>query len=283
MRIGKTLTLALIASMLLSVVAVLSLVSADGTTIGVEPSTAIAPCTPTFKVEIWARNVADLAGVEFKLGYDTMVLTATEIAYGDVFGGTYFQLKSEIDDAEGYLHYAVMQWFGEPGVSGDGRVAIVTFTGPGESSLDLYETKLGDSDATPIYHTALDGYYAGHWEAPPNVDLYAKVVNVKEKHMSTCTLQTIKGLVTNEGTEGAYVRAQFVILDTDDTIMGVATGDAVWIDPGKSKWTTAEWHVEDPGSYYVKGVIEYGLDGVNFAGYDAEFRVVGPSWFKASE
>jgi len=127
---GKTLLcLALVTSMLLGVVMVVP-VGAPSTTIGVEPDSIVdldfGPGS-NFTVEIWVRNVADLAGVEFKLAYNTMVLTATSIAYGDVFGPTYFPLINEINDADGYLHYGAMQAFGEPGV-GDGRAAIITFT-----------------------------------------------------------------------------------------------------------------------------------------------------------
>ena len=172
---GKTLLcLTLVTLMLLSVF-MIGPVSAPSTTIGVEPDWIVDPGLgpgSTFTVEIWVRDVADLAGLEFHLGYDTTVLTATLIEYGDIFGATYFPLISEINDTEGYLHYSIMEMFGEPGFYGDGRAAIINFTvdSVGASALDLYDTKLGDSSAppVPIVHEALDGYF---YTPPPSVTL----------------------------------------------------------------------------------------------------------------
>ena len=91
--------------------------SAQETTIGVEPDKMINSALQagmTFKVGVWVRNVADLAGVEFKLGYNTTVLTATLIEYGGIFGETYFMWTSTINDAGGYLHYSISERWGEP-------------------------------------------------------------------------------------------------------------------------------------------------------------------------
>jgi hypothetical protein len=140
-------------------------VRAQSTTIGVEPDSIVDPGLgpgSNFTVEIWVRNVTDLAGVEFKLAYNTTVLNATSIAYGDIFGPTYFPLISEIHDDEGYVWYGFMEAFGEPSFNGSGRVAIINFTvdSLGESVLGLYDTKLGDSASppNPIIHTVIDGF-----------------------------------------------------------------------------------------------------------------------------
>jgi len=294
MKIGKTLTLVLIASMLLSI-AMMSPVSGQGTTIGVEPE--ITTTGSTFTVEIWIRNVADIKGFEFKLAYDTTVLTATEIEYGGIFGPSVLVFPPILNDEEGMIGYAVMMPVGS--FSGDGRAAIIHFTvdGPGISVLDLYDSKLANSEADPITHTREDGYFGPY--PLPLVEYWAKLVNVKKKHMDVCTTQTITGLITNKGEEGGYVRAKFAILDAaTGTPVDIATSDALWIGAGADVKVTAEWHVGTPGSYYVKGVIELSCDGINFVNYDSLmgieseiipipgglglFRVVGPSWFKAA-
>jgi len=145
----------------------IGLVGAQPTwTIGVEPSSKIDPGLgpgSTFTVEIWVRNVTDLVGVEFKLGYNKTVLNATSITYGGVFGppGDYFPLISAIYYDAGYLHYSIMEMFGQPGFTGDGRAATINFTvlSFGESVLDLYDTILGiESGAMP--HDVLDGYFS---------------------------------------------------------------------------------------------------------------------------
>ena len=124
-------------------------VGAQSTTIGVEPIDTIDPglgTGSTFTVEIWIREIVDLAGVEFKLGYNTTVLTATTITYGGIFGVDYFPLISDIDDTEGYLVYGFMEAMGDPSFNGSGRAAIIDFTvdSYGDCALDLYDTKLGD-------------------------------------------------------------------------------------------------------------------------------------------
>jgi len=177
-------------------------VGAQTTTIGVEPDSIVDPGLgpgSTFSVEIWVRQVSDLAGVEFKLGYDTTVLTATTITYGDIFGPTKFDLISKIVDAEGYLHYCIMEQFGEPAFEGDGRVAIITFSvdSMGGSTLDLYDIILGDSSVPPgfILHDALDGSFSNvavHDIAVTSVTPDPTGVNVGDS-------VTINVTVTNQG------------------------------------------------------------------------------------
>ena len=152
--------------MLLGVVMVVP-VGAQSTTIGVEPQGTIDHNLGTgswFTVEIWVRNVADLAGVDYKLGYDTTVLTATNVAYGGIFDPDYFPLSNQINDTEGWVFHGFMEAFGDPGFYGDGRAAIINFTvdSLGESALHLYDTKLGDSTPVPvpISHTVIDGYFS---------------------------------------------------------------------------------------------------------------------------
>ena len=165
---GKTLLcLTSVALMLLGVL-MIGLVGAQPTwTIGVEPSSIVDPGLgpgSTFTVEIWARNVTDLVGVEFKLGYNKTVLNATSITYGGVFGppGDYFPLISEIYYDAGYLHYSIMEMFGQPGFDGDGRAATISFTvlSFGESVLDLYDTILGHETSGGMPHDVLDGYFS---------------------------------------------------------------------------------------------------------------------------
>ena len=158
--------MALVASMLFGVF-MIGPVAAPSATIGVEPQGVVnhnLGIGSWFTVEIWARNVADLAGLDFWLGYDTTVLTATLIENGGIFGGNYFLLTSNINDAEGKLNYAFNENPADPGYDGDGRLAIINFTvdSLGESALDLYETEFSDSMLPPtITHPPeLDGYFS---------------------------------------------------------------------------------------------------------------------------
>jgi len=105
----KVFALFFIASMLLGIATLprMNVKAQEPTTIGVEPENIVDPTLgkgQTFKVEVWIRNVANLAGVEFKLGYNTTILNATKIDYGGIFGPTYFQLIRKIYDVEEYIY-----------------------------------------------------------------------------------------------------------------------------------------------------------------------------------
>ena len=207
-------------------------VSAPSTTIGVEPEvdTVNPDLVPgsKFAVEIWIREVEDLTGLEFTLGYDTTVLTATLITYGDIFGATYFPLISDINEAEGYLIYGIMEALGDPSFYGDGRVAIINFTvdSLGDSVLDLYDTKLGDSAAppVPIIHAALDGYFNN--VPPPSVTLARHSAWPEHHHYVTGkdedSSNDLFAIVKNDGTEDTYIKVVFTV--TRDG-QGIPVGD----------------------------------------------------------
>jgi len=135
------------------------------------------------------------------------------VALGDVdIGASLVTFKSTTDpfekhrenaqvnaqyDPGGYLHYSIMEAFGEPAFTGSGRVANITFTvdSPGESLLDLFYTYLGDELAQPIYHTTIDGYFA---------NMYVHDVAVTEVAVSTDDIAVgssvfINVTVKNEG------------------------------------------------------------------------------------
>ena len=169
---GKTLLcLAFVTSMLLGT-AMISPVGAQSTTFGVEPP-SIVDLLPgsTVTVEIWIRNVTDLQILEFHLGYNTTVLNATSIAYGGIFGDTYFLWGSEIWDDLGWLAYSISPPLPVTPFNGSGRAAIINFTvdSLGDSALDLYETALRDSDGQLIDHETIDGSVVVIPEFPPSM------------------------------------------------------------------------------------------------------------------
>ena len=151
----------------------MSRVGAQDTTFGVEPpvvSDEAFVAGSDFAVELWIRDFTDLTGFEFKLAYDTTVLTATEIEYGGIFGETYWPLINVIYDEEGWLGFSCMQMFGEDPVDGSGRAAILNFTvdSYGSSILDLYETNVGNSTGGEMAHIVIDGYFSN--KIPGDID-----------------------------------------------------------------------------------------------------------------
>ncbi len=151
-------------------------VRASPTAVSVDPSSYTAEeIGVVFQVNVTVQDATNLAGYEFKLGYDTTILTATNITYGGIFGDTYFPLISVINDTEGWLHYSDMEEFGEPAFTGSGVIATITFnaTALGSTDLDLYDTKLGDDSvpSTPIDHETIDGSVTVIPEFPPSMIL----------------------------------------------------------------------------------------------------------------
>lgn len=150
--------------------------SASSTTLSVDPQNTVdfnLQASSTFTINITVTDVVDLYGYDFKLKYNTSVLTATNIIVGPFLLPGYFELINQINDAEGWLNYAVTQEFTAPaGVNGNGVLATVNFTVDdyGASVLDLYEIKLIDSYNDLIYHEVIDGYFSNKLAGDANGD-----------------------------------------------------------------------------------------------------------------
>jgi len=152
-----------------------------------------------FKINVTVQEVIDLGGVEFKLGYNTSVLTATQIDYGGIYGDSYYLWISSINDAEGWLHYSISRYFGEPSFNGSAVIATITFevTQSGSTVLDLYETKLGNSvvPPAPIIHTAIDGFFFNE----PFDDIAVTDVIRSPAKAKSGEIVTVNVTVANEG------------------------------------------------------------------------------------
>lgn len=168
----------------------------------------------TFQINVTIQDVTDLAGIEFKLSYNTTVLTATLIEYGGIFGPDYFPLMNMINDTRGFLRYALMENWGEPTFNGSGIIAKITFeaTTFGSSLLELSDTKLGDSKVppNPIVHTTVDGFFfntAFH-------DIAVTQVKASPAEVKANEIITVNITVTNEGN---YTESFNVIVYADAT------------------------------------------------------------------
>ena len=131
-------------------------------TIYVNPPTIKAMVGQPFIVNITISDVVDLYGWEFKLGWNSSLLEAVNVTEGDFLkkGGDTFFIK-KIYNVDGYVLASAILLGKIPGVNGVGTLANVEFNVKerGESVLELYDTKLGDSQKQPMNHTTIDGYY----------------------------------------------------------------------------------------------------------------------------
>jgi hypothetical protein len=130
-------------------------------TMAIDPPALTREMNQSFRVDISIDDVVDLYGWEFKLGWDATLLEALNITEGGFLksqNDTLFVIS--INNTEGYLRAACTLISNIPGVNGTGTLATVEFNPKsyGESSLNLYDTKLVDSHEQPVSHTANDGH-----------------------------------------------------------------------------------------------------------------------------
>jgi hypothetical protein len=130
-------------------------------TMAIDPPTLTREINQPFQVDINIDDVIDLYGWEFKLGWDATLLEALNITEGGFLksqNDTLFVIN--INNTEGYLRVVCTLISNIPGVNGAGTLATVEFNPQsyGESSLNLYDTKLVDSHEQSISHTANDGH-----------------------------------------------------------------------------------------------------------------------------
>jgi hypothetical protein len=109
----------------------------------------------TFTLYLNAENITNLAGWQCNIGFDPDVLEAVEVIQGDFLkqGGEdpFFQ-GGEIDNAAGEINGLSAARFSIDGVSGTGRLLLMTFTAKatGKAQVTLSNLSVGSSDLTTI-------------------------------------------------------------------------------------------------------------------------------------
>ena len=104
----------------------------------------------TFTLDIRAENVFDLAGWQFDIAFDPVVLEALDVSEGDFLktdgGSTFFQ-SGRIDNAAGKITGLKSARLSDSGVSGTGNVLQIKFKAKlhGETRLALQNFKFGSS------------------------------------------------------------------------------------------------------------------------------------------
>jgi hypothetical protein len=136
------------------------------------------------------------------------------------------------------------------GANGEGTLVTVTFRvdNAGETTLDLYDTKLVDSVLGPISHISEDGYVIST-TTPPVHDVAITYVEVYPTQTLPGRIVDINVRVENQGTanETFNVTAYY-----DDQRIGTIT---VWNMPrGLSQWLWFQWNTADidEGTYTIR-------------------------------
>jgi len=123
------------------------------------PSYTAALPGEVFTIDINISNVQNLAGYEFRFGYNTTLLDIVDAVVGPFPPRPLVWHLIEIHEPEGYV---LVQVVCNP-TQGNGTLATITFNATyaktASCNLDLHETYLLDHSGAPITHVVEDGYY----------------------------------------------------------------------------------------------------------------------------
>ena len=137
-------------------------VDTSSTTLYVNPPTTLTGAGKNFTISLDVAHVADLAGYNIYLGYNTTVLTATNIEVDGTWlttGRTYTVWDKTINEVKGVVHVSLTLTGVEEGVTGSGDLIRIDFVAdaPGSSPLDTYNDTLVDPLFNAIPHSTIDG------------------------------------------------------------------------------------------------------------------------------
>jgi len=142
--------------------------AAELTMISLNPSTLEVPAPgANFTIDVNITDVANMQGYEFKLGFNTTLLNATGVTQGPMnpLGTTLgpvdpdtFEWTPLQNVSAGFVWVIAVLPLGQA-FTGNGTTMTINFTAlaMGNSTLDLYDTVLGNMLGQPIEHVAIDG------------------------------------------------------------------------------------------------------------------------------
>jgi hypothetical protein len=112
-----------------------------------------------FTVNINIANASNLAGLEFKLGFNISVLKALKVNVGSFIGSA--TPDTVIDNILGFVKFNVSL---SPTIGGDGAVAVVQFQvmadGVNKSPLHLHDVSLVNGDGQTVPSPTTDGSFS---------------------------------------------------------------------------------------------------------------------------
>jgi len=196
----------------------------------------------SFSVDVNITDVTDLYGFEFKLNYDTTVLTASDIEFVPFLNEPTYEAES-INDTSGYVMVNVTSQPPAVGRSGSGVVASVTFSVEAEGSSDLSfsDTNLIDSAGVSLLHSAPTGSFSNE-----------KVVSEITMSLSRQTIEvgesvTISGLLSPSRVGVTVTIKHRVAGSTTWDTLATTTTDS-------SSQYTHTWTPTKAGSYEIQAV-----------------------------
>jgi len=221
--------------------------------VSVQPSVIIGlHAGATFFVDLYMVNVTDLWGFEFKLDYDTTVLTALDISLGHEYFA-YHPLNnlftSLVNDTGGYVSMFFHHYFGADwGFTGNTPMVRLYFQVDQDGTSLLSFSKCIITDIPyQIFKPVSDGLFA----TSPTRNVAVKDVKVSPTQVMPGKNVTIDVSVMNQGT----VPETFdVAVYYDSTPTGPS--QTVTLNPGLTQSLTFKWNTTGVavGHYLIKAV-----------------------------
>jgi len=228
----------------------------------------------TFDVNVTIADILNLYGYEFKVGYDTTVLTATAIVLGPFFPSNAIVGANEVDDTTGFAWFSATMPFGAPTVkTGSGVLATITFSvdALGSSYLTLYDDLLGDPYVNVLFHLTSHGYFSNVAVAfEANIIQRSAWPEAHHYVVANDALPTGDGLITlyaklsNIGTVATLAKVVFKMFDENGVPL---PGDPPESSPsilkaGETVVVTADWGGFLAGNkYHVSAQAMYDSNG----------------------
>jgi hypothetical protein len=239
--------------------------------VAVDPATTALNPGESFTISVIIQGVTDLFSYETKVGYDSDILTVTNVAEGPFIKdqttspmGTFFQSIVNPN----YVYGVCVTLGSYPGVSGSGTLFTVTFDviDAGASNLDLYDSIFLNSVGASIAHDLADGYF----ETPARANLLRRSAWPEHHHFVVSKdedgVQALNAKATNLGPIDILIRVTFDIM-RDDSFLTSVTSDEVLVAPDVIVELTADFGPlapTDAGKYYVSARAYYSWSGVNW-------------------
>jgi len=193
----------------------------------------------SFSIDVNITEADSLYGFEFKLGYNTTMLTATDVELIAFLNQPTYN-SSSIDDAAGFVRANVTSQSPAVPRSGSGRIASITFEveAIGNTDLEFFDTVMIKIDGTSFTHGTLSGSFSNSATTSDISILLSK---------ATITLGesvTISGSISPSRV-GVTVTIKYKLAGGSWSALGIETTDS------NSEYSYP-WQPEEAGTYELQ-------------------------------
>lgn len=226
-----TLTLLLILTPFLVRVTVRAQTSASIYTV---PDYTSVPVGSDVMISIDVSDVENLYGYDVNITYDNRVLSCLNATVGDLFP-QYLTFEADINDAAGYLRYAITLKSPEPPINGTGDILDIGFNAfaVGTSPLNFASVILDNSSALPLDYTATDGSIDVYNPGETKIQSFSTTTS---QHIDINTRVSTQEVTTEQQQQGGLVPGQTFMVNPVQASLSLGSGRSADVFVGVS-WT----------------------------------------------